>query len=168
MIKVLKYCLPLLVLLMFNSCHKYPNGGWTTNAVRHLWGGGIFSEGKRWSVTKYVVNNIDSTDFVNGRSSNSYSLGTFTFARDFMDKTIGTSTSIRYTYNLSFSDSRRSLLTEKSATKECNTTRCEYDVLNPLKTTDGVTIWKIRQLTSTKLVLSYLNQSIYELTLSTE
>ncbi len=155
-----------LILVVFTFCTKYPDGGWSTRAVRHLANGSL-SEGKTWQVSKYVVNGIDSTDEVTGLTANSYSVGTITFTRDFFEKTKQVCKTKDYTYNAELTN-RKSTLTFRQDHHFCNSYNCEYDIFNPLKTSTGNTVWKIRKLTKNELILVYLNQSIFELTLTTE
>jgi len=160
------YFFAVVCLIIFTVCTKYPDGGWSTRAVKHL-ADGRLSDGKTWSVSKYVVNGIDSTKEVTGLSPNSYTVGSATFLRDFFDKTKQVCRTKQYIYNTELTNNK-STLTFSRDVNMCSSYLCEYDIFNPLKTISGNTVWKIRKLTKDELVLIYLNQSIFELTLTSE
>ena len=154
-------------ILVFNRCHKYPQGGWTTNAVKHLTGS-IFAFEKKWILTKYMVNGIDSTDVVNGKIKSPFTTSSIGFTRNFFEKTHSVCKTNRYTYNCILSDKRRHLSFESMMVQPCSGSSCEYDIFNPLKESNEIIVWKINKLTSKELSLIYLNQSIFELTLTAQ
>ncbi len=79
--KTLKLIVPLVAItLCFTTCKRYPEGGWSNLAMRHLFGGHKTGSSKTWHLKKYEVNGIDSTMFItpgNGYTSFENDLITF-------------------------------------------------------------------------------------------
>lgn len=48
----------------FTTCKKYPEGGWSNVAIKHLFGGNEDNTSKTWKLKLYEVNSIDSTGFI--------------------------------------------------------------------------------------------------------
>ena len=53
-----------IILLSFTTCKRYPEGGWSNVAIKHLFGGHQRGSSKTWHLKKYEVNGIDSTIYI--------------------------------------------------------------------------------------------------------
>lgn len=64
--KTLKLNIPIIAItLCFTTCKRYPKGGWSNVAIKHLFGANQSGNIKNWKLTKYEVNGIDSTEYTN-------------------------------------------------------------------------------------------------------
>lgn len=59
----------LLFALLFNTCKKYDEDGFTKLSNKHLFGGNKTGSSKKWKLKKYEVNGIDSTSIIPGSGS---------------------------------------------------------------------------------------------------
>ncbi|MCW3076880.1 MAG: hypothetical protein JWO32_1489 [Bacteroidetes bacterium] len=59
-----KFLIVVGLLLTLTTCHKYPEGGWSNVAIRHLFGGTEGNSKKVWKIKLYEVNGIDSTAYL--------------------------------------------------------------------------------------------------------
>lgn len=63
--QVLTYLIVSTLLISLSTCKKYEEGGLTRLTLKHLFGGNNVGDSKAWKLSKYEVNGIDSTIFVN-------------------------------------------------------------------------------------------------------
>lgn len=71
------------VTLILTTCKKYPEGGWSNMAKRHLFGGTKAGSSKTWHLSKYEVNGIDSTMYITpGNGYTSFANDEYTFVID--------------------------------------------------------------------------------------
>ena len=61
--------LSLLFALLFNTCKKYPEGGFAYLTRKHLFGGHKAGDSKTWKLVLYEVNGIDSTAIIPGANN---------------------------------------------------------------------------------------------------
>lgn len=64
--KFLRLILFSIIILALTTCKKYPDGGFVSLTYKHLFGGRRDAIKKTWELQSYIVNGIDSTEFIAG------------------------------------------------------------------------------------------------------
>jgi hypothetical protein len=134
----------VFISLMFFACKKYPEGGLKMYAIKHL----VTKTGCAWNLTRYEVNNIDSTNLVNTCGIQEFyklNLQIFKTKNEEHDISIH---NIQYIYKGYMKDARSSLklkLHNKGVGVETR------EILNPENVTEP--IWLIEKLKKDKLIL---------------
>ena len=160
--KTLKLFLLICITVTgFTTCKKYPEGGWSNVAIKHLFGGNHDNATKTWKLKLYEVNGIDSTGFITAGN------GFTNFQNDAVLFTIKTrkgndykSTSLVYEYriDLSKTDHKTLIFTGGSldvvSNSQCYKSVCERNIFNPSFLANPYMIWKILKLKSDELILS--------------
>jgi hypothetical protein len=163
---MIKYSLLIIIFLVFTTCKRYPEGGWSNVAKKHLFGGHKTGSSKTWHLKKYEVNGIDSTMFITpGNGYTSFENDEYTFRIDEYSKNdyYGKSKVYDYTfawgskYNLleiSKKEIQIGVVGEKSGTSylQCSSGICERNIFNPFDIRAFIT-WKIIKLKSNEFII---------------
>jgi hypothetical protein len=153
-----------IIVLSFTTCKRYPEGGWTNVAIKHLFGGHKKGSSKTWHLKKYEVNGIDSTMYITpGNGYTSFENDEYTFRIDNYSKNDYYGKSKIYIYTLYWKPVKTQLETRKkeinitcavSAAKEqCSLGVCERNIFNPSYKLLGLT-WKIECLKNNLFIIS--------------
>jgi hypothetical protein len=156
-----------IITVSITTCKKYPEGGWSNMAKRHLFGGTKAGSSKTWHLSKYEVNGIDSTMYITpGNGYTSFENDEYTF---FIDKVLENYMGARskvYRYSVNWGGRKTVFETAKKnieigvsgtgtsslTTSQCGLAGCERKIFNP-NFKNALRIWSIKKLTSTSLVL---------------
>ena len=163
----------LLSLALFTTCRKYPEGGWTNVAIKHLFGKNASYSHKTWHLKKYVVNDIDSTVYItpdNGFSSFANNVIDFRISGKSSAKDYYASSKI-YDTSISFINKKRVLSVwvnrqgNLSSNSQCNSSICERNIFNPFNIKNTID-WKINKLTPNEFIITTSqNDNTYIITL---
>ena len=165
--KITSFTIICVSVLLFTTCKKYPEGGWSNMAKRHLFGGTKAGSSKTWHLSKYEVNGIDSTMYITpGNGYTSFANDEYTF---FIDKVLENYTGARskvYTYVVGWGGRKTVFETNKKDIEigvsgtdtsglpevQCGSVGCERKIFNPDFKNYGK-YWSIKKLTSSTLIL---------------
>ncbi len=169
----------LLFAVLFNSCKKYPEGGFVYQTNKHLFGGNKVGDSKTWKLKYYEVNGIDSTAVIPGANSipdfyNKFITFTY-FSKG--DPSVGyTASSFLYDYKgkigkaynqMTVGFPYESLTKEDSA--QCrtigNNLYCIRNILFP-EFDNYAKLWNIKKLTQNEIILEMNLKNFYKITLS--
>jgi hypothetical protein len=146
--------------LLFTTCRKYPEGGWSNVAIKHLFGGNHDNSSKTWKLKLYEVNGIDSTSFIiPGNGFTSFQNNEVVFkiikrkSRDFESR------SKSYFFRMDLSSDKNKEITFiggcwgfGTALPQCYSGICERSIFNPF--IEKYPIWKIIRLKKDELVIT--------------
>jgi len=156
----------LFLVFLFNSCHKYPDGGWTNVAIKHLFGANKDMASKTWKLTEYEVNGIDSTSYL--RPGN----GVTNFQNAEVKFQINNARAHDYFYitkvyntGFFFSNNKLSITFGNDTASQCRLNVCERKIFLPESTT-RLLEWKVIKLTSTEFIISANANQTYKIILS--
>jgi hypothetical protein len=156
------------ISLLFTTCRRYPEGGWTNVAKKHLFGGHQKGSSKTWHLKKYEVNGIDSTAYIiPGNGVTTFENDEYTFRIDQYSKNDYYGKSKAYVYTLVWGDAQTPfenskkeigiLVSNAGLTREeqCNTNSgiCERNIFNPNFNRLHL-MWKIIRLTNNSFIIS--------------
>jgi hypothetical protein len=167
--KVLIVIMLVAFALPFSNCKKFPEGGSKRKAAKHLRDG--FSGVRRWNVTLYQVNGVDSTSsYKSGdRNSNDGRRGyDVRIAGPWYSKKIFVIDTQGWTFDVTLTESRSVLLMTHilgpdSAITCFSQKVCERNIFNPETEFDRTTEWSILRLTDTEMVLEYRGANSYRI-----
>ncbi len=166
----------LLFALLFNTCKKYPDGGYVNQTCKNLFGGSKAGNSKTWKLKYYEVNGIDSTNAIQGPNNIPDFFDkfvTFTFDRaDPSPKFTATSYIQNYSGSIAITDKVMVIggyWTTHEDSVQCkvvnNQTYCQRNIFKPEFAFRGP-YWDIKMLTKTKLVITTQLNNFYKITLS--
>jgi hypothetical protein len=176
--KTLKlFLLITITILFFTTCKKYPEGGWSNMAIRHLFGGHKKGSSKTWHIKKYEVNGIDSTIYItpaNGYTTFENDEVTFLTTNNKEDvlRTKVYGFSVSFTKGLKDPKIKQKIYFAGGSSRgnipysQCINSVCERNIFNPL-VPDMYFEWEIAKLTSTEFIIaSKTNGNNYKITLN--
>ena len=156
------------ISLLFTTCKRYPEGGWTNVAKKHLFGGHQKGSSKTWHLKKYEVNGIDSTIYITpGNGYTSFENDEYVFRIDDYSKNDFYGNSKIYGYGIVFGEKKNMFEIPKkeigvavgniipfgSRELQCKSGICERNIFNP-NFKNLHLIWKIIKLKSNTLSIS--------------
>lgn len=156
-----------LLLICLIACKKYPQGGWSHNAKKHLYGSLFSGYGKTWRLVLYEVNGIDSTSYISpGNSSTSFGNRDIIFNNNYGDDDKMTGVTPVFSYDISlgkkvstFSFAPQS----RSNTSQCKSVgKCEREIFRPKRISIE---WKVLKLTDEELIISATDENLYRIIL---
>ena len=162
--KLLAIVTLIITTLVFTTCKRYPEGGWTNVAKKHLFGGHKTGSSKTWHLKKYEVNGIDSTMYITpGNGYTSFENDEYTFRIDEYSKNDYYGKSKVYVYTLAWG-SKYSLLENSKKEiqiisavpplkEQCSSGICERNIFNPNYNLND-RVWKIIRLTNNSFIIS--------------
>ncbi|MGZ3900331.1 MAG: hypothetical protein ACXVNO_10730 [Bacteroidia bacterium] len=164
--KILKYIIIFILLVTLSTCKKYPEGGWTNVAIKHLFGGKESQSSKTWKLKLYEVNGIDSTAYItagNGVTNfqNDEVIFKITTARykDYFIK------SVVFEQGIALSKDKRYITTLNPNINQCLTsTFCERNIFSPEAETN-LYKWKIIKLINSELIITGNFKNSYKIIL---
>ena len=147
--------------LLFTTCRKYPEGGWSNVAIKHLFGGNHDNSSKTWKLKLYEVNGIDSTSFITpGNGFTSFQNNEVVFKismKRYKDYFINSKT---FSLGVEFIDNKRKLNVGAAFEDQCINGICERDIFRPERDKHSFE-WKIIKLTNNELILQGKFKSNY-------
>lgn len=167
--KTLKLITPIIAItLCFTTCKRYPEGGWTNVAIKHLFGGHKTGSSKIWHLKKYEVNGIDSTIYVTpGNGYTSFVNDEYTFRVYDYNKNEFYGKSKTYGYTIVWGNVRNIFENKKKEIGilvgnvisggprelQCKDGICERNIFNP-NFKNLHLVWKIQKLKSNILIIT--------------
>lgn len=159
-----------VIVAFFNSCHKYPEGGWSNVAIKHLFGSNKDGATKTWKLKLYEVNGIDSTSYLlpgNGLTNfqnNEIKFSIITArANDYF------ASSVIFSYGLGFSKDKKMIKfmggLSTGNIDQCNSGICERGIFNP-NIIDSFVDWKIIKLKSDEFIITTSLTNSYKIILT--
>lgn len=153
--------LGLLFAMLFNTCKKYPEGGLVYSRIKNLFGKSKGLSKKSWKLNLYEVNNIDSTNLIQGSVLSPSSNGDFIIFENDKDNSQYSWTAV-YFYSTGVDKEAKllsfgSLLSaNNNDTSQCflknNVSVCQRNIFNPER--NKWLEWDIRKLTETELIIT--------------
>ena len=163
-----------IIVLSFTTCKKYPEGGWSNAAIRHLFGKNSSYAHKTWRLKKYEVNEIDSTGFIIAGN------GVTSFKNDEVDFRISGKASLKdyyasskvYDISISFINKKKAMSIwvarqgNSNINGQCNSSICERNIFNPFNLKEYVE-WNIIKLKDDELIITTTqNNNNYKISLT--
>ncbi|MBA3665341.1 MAG: hypothetical protein H0W61_14175 [Bacteroidetes bacterium] len=172
---IYKYISIAVVLFFLTACHKYPEGGFVFQRIKHLFGDNKDMAHKGWKLKLYEVNGIDSTEMIKGRNLSSDGEGNFiVFSIAWAHSRTYFAGTYVYHYTMSIDKKAKlfSIGSELNAndndTSQCfirnNILTCQRNIFNPER--NRATEWSIRKLTKTKLIITKSLVNTYKIVLT--
>jgi hypothetical protein len=155
------------LILIASTCHKYPEGGWSNVAIKHLFGGNKDGSQKVWHLKLYEVDGIDSTFYLSpGNGSTNFTNEAVVFkitTARYKDYFIKTQV---FEQGIKLSTHKKNIETINPGIMQCSTIqlKCERNIFSPESNTNFYS-WKIIKLTTKELILSGFFQSSYKIIL---
>jgi hypothetical protein len=149
------------VFLLFTTCKKYPDGGYTKRGPKNII--------ETWKLSLYEVNGIDSTDLINYNNIDDYKR--ISFQKN--ASTISISAPHSGALAMDFAESNQKLIFGNSAPvsgTECilyqNVNYCYRSFLIPEGTQNQISVeWTIKRLTKNEIHLSLVQKNNYKIIL---
>lgn len=163
---IIRCFLLVLVFGIFSTCKKYPEGGYTNRARKN-----ILKHGGSWSLIKYEVNGVDSSDLINPANYNAFKKNFISFSHPQSSKTSYLGINFRITYSLTFSDSYSKLFFSDASfngleylgtCSSSNVQACQRRIFMP---EGDNTIWTIEKFTKKEIYLKCSLKSNYTIKL---
>ena len=177
--KTLKlFLLIAITTLLFTTCKKYPEGGWSNVAIKHLFGGHKTGASKTWYLKKYEVNGIDSIKFITPGN------GVTNFENDKIIFINGSGSDNEaetkvYKYGIAFTSGLKDPkikvvikfiggTKDRNISSQCYEGRCERNVYNPALQFPAP-MWDIIKLKADEVIISTtINSNNYKIILTNE
>ncbi|MBL7911883.1 MAG: hypothetical protein JNJ41_12570 [Bacteroidia bacterium] len=153
----------LLFALIFNTCKKYPEGGFVYNRIKHLFGKNKDHSEKLWKLKLYEVNGIDSTTLFQG--ADKYLNSSHDFVRFHISEAHARNYSTQiFLYNYSVDIDKDAKLMSMGTdlgyynndSSQCflkgNITVCQRNIFNPEK--NKFCEWDIRKITKDEVIIT--------------
>lgn len=159
----------LFFLLLVNlSCKKYPEGGWSNNAKKHLYGNLFQGYAKTWSLVSYEVNGTDSTAYIRaGNPYTSFANKNAVFDYDYANNDQAKVTTSIYKYQVTFGKYTSTMTftpDRNSSAEQCaSINKCEREIFRPNGKSQE---WTVRKLTEDELILTMSKEKLYKIVLS--
>ena len=152
----------LLSLALFTTCRKYPEGGWSNVAVKHLFGNNLDNATKTWKLKLYEVNGIDSTGFItpgNGVTNFENDEVVFKIVKRHSRDYNVSSKSCFFRLDLSKDKNKEMVFIGGSwgygtTSPQCYNGICERNIFYPFSAGSSYVAWKILKLKNDELIIS--------------
>lgn len=169
-LKYIYLFITLISLALFITCRKYPEGGWSNVAIKHLFG--VNETDRVWKLKLYEVNGIDSTSFIipnNGVTSFENNELRFQNLTTGKELNLFVHTKI-FEYKLEFTNRKKTsfiiYINRGSDTTQCENSVCERNIFNPEKTKFTVFEWKILKLKKNEFIITSTKINSYKIILT--
>lgn len=170
----MKYLFYMIMALALYGCKKYPEGGSSYLAKKHLYnkGSGQYISSKKWVIQNFIVNGIDSIDYIKeGNQFTSYSNKYYEFSfenvRSYYGINVAHQERIKTDFYRFYCDlnARKKKLWVFYAYKDmneyaqCRGAKCERNILAP----EGEQVWDVIKLTDDDLIIASSRINSYRL-----
>ena len=157
------------IILFFTTCKKYPEGGWSNMALKHLFGGLDNGASKIWQLSLYEVNGIDSTKYIIPNN------GVTNFENDNVQFLLHSKKDAKYEIGLRYQrlnfdlskDKRLMTINKNEYGNVCSGNSCERNIFAPDIISTGYIEWKIIKLKKNELIImSTIKNNNYKIILT--
>lgn len=158
----------IAITLLFTTCKRYPEGGWSNVAITHLFG--VNETDRVWKLKLYEVNGIDSTKYItSGNGYTSFENNELKFQNITTSKNLIVFTKV-YKYTFEFTNRKKTSFliypNDNSNDIYCKNSICERNILNPENTKFTVFEWKIIKLKRHELIITSNKINNYKIILT--